>query len=77
MIKLSGFYNIDTLQELLFKGNITHLEFIYHHSQERIDKFKAYCQERGLQENEAAAECFEDYLPLIPQHYNLTLFISS
>ena len=40
MIELKGFYNEETLQELLYKGNITHLEYIYHHSQEKIDAYK-------------------------------------
>ena len=62
MIELKGFYNEDTLQELLFKGNITQLEYIYHHSQEKIDAYKAYCQKRGLQEDEASAESFSDSL---------------
>ena len=62
MGNLNGFYNEEVLEELLFKGKITRLEFIYHHSQERIDDFKAYCQKRGLQENEAAAEAYSDFI---------------
>lgn len=62
MTKLEGFYNEDVLEELLYKGEITRLEFIYHHSQERIDDFKTYCQKRGLQETEASAEAYSSYL---------------
>ncbi len=62
MLELKGFYKEETLEELLFKGNISSLEFIYHHSQERIDDFKAYCQKRRLQENEAAAEAYSDFI---------------
>ena len=62
MGNLNGFYNEEDLEELLFKGEITRLEFIYHHSQERIDDFKAYCQKRGLQEDEAAAEAYSDFI---------------
>ena len=62
MITLKGFYNEGTLQELLYKGNITRLEYIYHHSQEKIDGYKEYCQKRGLQEDEASAEAYCDYL---------------
>lgn len=61
-MELNGFYNEETLEELLFDGKITRLEFIYHHSQERIDDFKKYCQKRQLQENEAAAEAYTDFL---------------
>ena len=62
MTKLQGFYNEDVLEELLYNGEITWLEFIYHHSQEKIDAYKAYCQRRGLQETEETAEAYSDYL---------------
>lgn len=62
MLELHGFYEEETLEELLNKGNISHLEFIYHHSQERIDDFKEYCQKRGLQEDEKAAEAYANFL---------------
>ncbi len=62
MVPLKGFYNEDVLQELLYKGNITRLEYIYHHSQEKIDNFKAYCQKRGIQEDETAATAYMDWL---------------
>ena len=61
MLELKGFYKEETLEELLYKGNITSLEFIYHHSQERIDDFKAYCQKKGLQEDEESAKQYFDY----------------
>ena len=62
MTGLNGFYNEDVLEELLYNGKITQLEAIYHHSQERIDDFKTYCQKRGLQEDEAAAEAYSDFI---------------
>lgn len=62
MLELKGFYKEETLEELLYKGNISRLEFIYHHSQERIDDFKTYCQKHGLQENETAAEQYSDFI---------------
>ena len=62
MAKLEGFYNEDVLEELLYKGEITRLEFIYHNSQERIGDFKTYFQKRGLQETEASAEAYSNYL---------------
>ena len=62
MLELKGFYKEETLEKLLFKGNISRLEFIYHHSQQRINDFKAYCQERGLQEDEKAAEAYANFL---------------
>lgn len=62
MTELNGFYNENVLEELLYNDKITLLEAIYHHSQERIDDFKAYCQKRNLQEDEAAAEAYYDFI---------------
>lgn len=62
MVELKGFYNEDVLEELLYNEEITRLEAVYHHSQERINDFKAYCQKRGLQEDEAAAEQYGDFI---------------
>ena len=62
MVQLQGFYKEETLQELLYKGNISRLEYSYHASQERIDDFREYCQENSLQEDEKSAEMFFDYL---------------
>ena len=62
MTKLEGFYNEDVLEQLLYDEEITRLEYIYHHSQEKIDDYKAYCQKRGLQETEASAEAYCDFL---------------
>lgn len=62
MTDLKGFYNEQILEQLLYNGEITRLEYIYHHSQERIDNFKMYCQKRSLQENETAAEAYNDFI---------------
>lgn len=61
-MNLEGFYNENVLEELLFNEEISRLEFIYHHSQERIDEYKEYCQKRKLKEDEKSAEAFYDYL---------------
>ena len=61
-MQLKGYYNEDTLDELLYNEKITRLEYIYHHSQERINDFKEYCRKRNLQENEAAAEQYSDFI---------------
>ena len=61
-MQLKGFYNEDTLDELLYNEKITRLEYIYHHSQERIDDFKEYCKKRNLKEDEAAAEQYSDFI---------------
>mgnify|MGYP006872993830 CR=1 FL=1 len=62
MTNLQGFYNEDVLEELLYNGDISRLEFVYHHSQERRDDFKAYCHKRGIHETEDAAEAYCSYL---------------
>lgn len=62
MSQLEGFYNEDVLEELLYNNKISTLEYIYHHSQEKIDDFKKYCQRRGIEENEEAAKAFCNFL---------------
>ena len=53
---LKGFYNEEILDDLLFEGKICRLEYIYHHSQERIDDYKKYSQRRGWTADETSAE---------------------
>lgn len=62
MSQLEGFYNEDVLEELLYNNKISTLEYIYHHSQERIDDFKKYCQRRGTDETEEAAKAYCNFL---------------
>lgn len=64
MAQLKGFYNEEILNELLYNEEITRLDHIYHHSQERIDEYKQYCQTRNLKENENSALAFFEYLLL-------------
>ncbi len=69
MKELKGFYQEAVLEELLYNGEITQLEYIYHHSQEMIDDFKMYCKKRSLQETEASAAAYSDFL-LKREEYN-------
>ena len=62
MSELEGFYNEDVLEELLFNNKISTLEYIYHHSQEKIDDFKKYCQRRVTDETEEAAKAYCNFL---------------
>ncbi len=62
MTKLEGFYNEDVLEELLYNGEISRLEYINHHSQERIDDFKDYCKRRSIPETEESAEAYCRYI---------------
>lgn len=58
---LKGFYNEETLDEMLYNGTITRLEYIYHHSQEMIDEFRDFCQLEKLKEDEQTANRFWDW----------------
>ena len=63
MKDLQGFYNEDVLQDLLFNGEINHLSFVYHHSEEKKAAFLEYCQKKGLEADDKAAQRFiEDEL---------------
>lgn len=58
MIALEGYYNEEYLHRLLYDGQISRLEYIYHHSEERKTAFLDYCHKRGLPVTEASAEQF-------------------
>ena len=55
MIKLNGYYNEETLDELLYKGEITRLDYLYHHSEEKKQQFEEYCRKNDLPLNEDTA----------------------
>jgi hypothetical protein len=57
-MELKGFYNDTVLNELLNKGEISDLEYIYHHSTEKIEDYKNFCQDKNLQEDEQSAVLF-------------------
>ena len=61
MKKLEGFHDEVELQQLLFDGEIDHLSFVQHHSEEMVKEFKVYCARLGLQETDKAASQFMDY----------------
>lgn len=61
-MRLEGFQDEQTLNELLYEGKISQLEYIRHHSQEMTDEFKEFCKQNGLEENEESADRFRDNL---------------
>lgn len=61
MIALEGYYNEEYLHRLLYDGQISRLEYIYHHSEDRKTAFLDYCHEHGLPVTEASAEQFMQY----------------
>ncbi len=58
MKELNGYYGEETLQKLLFDGEIDHLSYVFHHSEEKKMAFLDYCSKNGLQEDDAAAQQF-------------------
>ena len=61
MVKLEGFVSEDTLQELLYKGEIDHLDFVQHHSEEMTEDFGKFCARNGLEQNDQAAQQFVNW----------------
>ena len=57
---LKDYYSEETLIELFQQERISRLQFICHHSPEKREDFIRFCRERGLQENEEAAELYTD-----------------
>lgn len=58
MKQLEGFYSEDVLQELLCNGEIGHLSFVCHLSEEQKEEFFNYCDKNGLEKDEKAAQKF-------------------
>lgn len=58
---LEGFYSENELQEMLHKGDIDHLQYVCHHSEERKIAFVSFCGERGLSADDKAAQQFVEY----------------
>ena len=58
---LEGFYSENVLQEMLHNGEIDHLQYVCHHSEERKMAFVSFCGERGLSADDKAAQQFVEY----------------
>lgn len=52
------FYSIEVLEQKLYDGEISRLEFIYHHSEEWIVDYKRFCQSKNLPEDNDSAEAY-------------------
>ena len=68
---LEGFYNEETLIELLQDNQISHLEFVLHHSPERKQLFENFCEERNLHADEEAALQFSQHLVELEENGDL------
>lgn len=58
---LDGDYSEESLQKMLHNGEIDHLTYVFHHSEERRAAFISFCSERGLNKDEKAAQQFVEY----------------
>ena len=61
-MELQGYYNEAVLGEMLAKGDISRLEYIYHHSEEMKDDYADFCKQKDLQQTEESAGQFMEYL---------------
>lgn len=60
-MELQGFYNEETLNELLDNKQISTMEYIYHHSPEMKEDFVDFCHDSALEINESAAQKYMEY----------------
>lgn len=58
MKELQGYFNEEVLQKLLYEGEIDHLTFVYHHSENKKNAFVHYCHEKGIPQDDTAAQQF-------------------
>ena len=59
--ELEGYHSEENLQEMLHNGEIDHLQYVCHHSEERKMAFVSFCGERGLPVDDKAAQQFVEY----------------
>lgn len=59
--ELEGYHSEENLQEMLHNGEIDHLQYVCHHSEERKMAFISFCGERGLSADDKAAQQFVEY----------------
>ena len=63
MIDLGNeYYGEAVLKELLHKGEIDHLTYIFRHSEEKKMDFMKYCQEHHQKEDNESAQQYMEYL---------------
>ena len=58
MINLKGFYNINILQKMLYEGQITHLDYVMHHTEEDKQAFLDFCKDEKIEADNDAAQRF-------------------
>lgn len=61
-MELKGFYDEDTLIELLQEGKISILQFVWNQSAERRKDYLDFCSNKNLEKGEASARLFMQYV---------------
>lgn len=61
MVELKGFYSAESLDPLLQEGQISNLEYLFHH-EDKKDEFENYCKRNNLRPDEDAADSFMEFL---------------
>lgn len=71
-MNLTGYYSEDVLNTMLENGNISHLEYLFHHSPEKKEEFENFCREKGLTMDEKAAGAFfKNWMETVAEDYNI------
>ena len=60
--ELKGFYGEQKLAEMVYKGEITRLQYVWHNTEQMRLDFINFCSRKGLEKNEAAAMLFMESL---------------
>ena len=56
------FYSQDELDQMLYDGKISGIDYVTHQSEETTHDFKKYCARRAITENEESAGNYLNYL---------------
>lgn len=69
-MNIHGYYSDDELMALLAENKITRLDFVSHRSEEETLRFKQYCEDNDLEEDEEAAAQFLEHLNELEEIYH-------
>lgn len=71
-MELNGYYNEETLNKMLEEQEITHLEYIFHHSPEMKAEFEEFCKEKEYPQDEKAARAyFDHWMDIVSEDFDI------
>ena len=70
-MELQGYYHEEALIDWLQNGEITKMQFYFHHSLERRREFVTFCKEGHLELNEEAAVQFANHLLILEENADI------